>query len=87
MTVRIPSIEDKQLVVDKARCGGKHKETGITIKDNLVYEGKPYTSAPVDIAYLDTASLGKYLRSKGGRNDLAEDIVKKLLDHPIERLD
>lgn len=36
-----------------------------------------------DIAYFDAESFSRYLRSKGGRNDLAEDILKKVLKYPL----
>jgi hypothetical protein len=35
----------------------------------------------VDIVYLDAASLLAWLRSDGGRNELAENVIGILLGH------
>ena len=52
-------------------------ETGICVRAKLP-NGKIDS---VDIAYLDKDSLKRWLRSKGGNNELAENVVLILLGH------
>ena len=52
-------------------------ETGICVRAELP-NGKIDS---VDIAYLDKDALKRWLRSKGGNNELAENVVLILLGH------
>jgi len=50
--------------------------TGIFVR--AIVDGRP---ASVDIACLDKASLHDWLRSRGGQNEWAENVVLQLLGH------
>lgn len=53
--------------------------TGIYVRAKLGEHG-PMVNA--DIAWLDTDSLTRFLRSRGGDNPWAESVVLALLGHP-----
>lgn len=55
---------------------GRDNTTGILVR--ALVDGKP---ASVDIACLDKDSLHDWLRSRGGKNDWAEQVVLRLLGH------
>jgi len=84
MTIRTPEKEIRPYTIDSNRrvpdiLPAKYPGrigTGITV----VVGG---SGGLCDIGQLDLDSLNRYLRSKGGRNDLAEDIVKTILGHPV----
>jgi hypothetical protein len=42
------------------------------------------TPTPCNIYYLDQDSLRRFLRSRGGNNELAEDLVCRLLGHELK---
>lgn len=63
------------LRVDPAREGWD--ETGILVRAKL---GETWVNA--DIAVLDTDSLNRFLRSRGGENAWAEGVVRIMLGHP-----
>lgn len=78
MSFRIAEKEDAKL---KIREDGKSpEEIGIKVPTMQNESGREFKNA--DIVYLDRDSLYKHLRSKGGRNDYAEDIVAHILGHP-----
>jgi hypothetical protein len=87
MTIRTPEKEVRPYTIDPTRrvpdiLPAKYPGrigTGITV----VAPGPSGGGGLCDIAQLDSDSLNRYLRSKGGRNDLAEDIVKTILGHPV----
>lgn len=86
MTTRIADREERELRIDHGRVnsvnGGMLKPTGILVPNVLPPNGcNPYPQ-PIDLVFLDSKSLHRHLRSKGGRNDLAEDIVRHILGHP-----
>jgi hypothetical protein len=55
-------------------------ETGIVVRAKL----KNGKIDAVDIAFLDKDSLLKWLRSRGGQNEFAEEVVLVLLGHLAE---
>lgn len=81
MTVRTPTSEgNRPYTVDPKRyvASGVPFETKVAVTAERAGSCGNY-----DIAYLDAESFSRYLRSKGGRNDLAEDILKKVLKYPL----
>lgn len=53
-------------------------DTGIKVIGQLS-DGS--ASKSYDIKYLDRDSLSRWLRSRGGKNELAEDVVRHMLGH------
>lgn len=67
------------LKADDSRVGpGNHQSTGIYVRAT---SGNSVQYASFDIAELDAESLLVWLRSRGGDNPLAEDVVGILLGH------
>jgi len=86
MTVRTDIGEaNRPYTVDPKRhvAGGIKIATGV----NVVAEKNGVSSPCYDLAYLDAESFNRYIRSKGGRNDLAEDILRKVLNYPASKPD
>jgi hypothetical protein len=54
-------------------------KTGIFVR--ALVDGRPQS---VDIACLDRESLHDWLRSRGGKNEWAENVVMQLLGHVSE---
>jgi len=65
-----------QMVIDNPEIRDGY-ETGIVVRAKLP-NGKIDS---VDIAFLDKDSLLKWLRSRGGQNEFAEEVVLVLLGH------
>jgi hypothetical protein len=65
-----------QMVIDNPEIRDGY-ETGIFVRAKLP-NGK---IDAVDIAFLDKDSLLKWLRSRGGHNEFAEEVVLVLLGH------
>jgi len=82
MTVRTDISEANQpYIVDPKR----HVSGGVKFIVNVPVTANKNGGPPsnYDLVYLDAESFSRYLRSKGGRNDLAEDILKKVLGYPL----
>ena len=70
--------DTEPLCVDPQRENGETGETGIF--DRAMREGRP---GSYDIATLDRDSLFRWLRSRGGANPWAENVVATLLGHKL----
>jgi hypothetical protein len=68
-----------QMVIDNPAIRDGY-ETGIVVRAKL----KNGKIDAVDIAFLDKDSLLKWLRSRGGQNEFAEEVVLVLLGHLAE---
>ena len=82
MTVRtdIGEANRPYTVVPKRHVAGGVK---FLTNVNVVAEKNGGPPTLIDLVYLDVESFSRYLRSKGQRNDLAEDILKKVLNYPL----
>lgn len=65
-----------ELEVDPIRAGRDLQETGIPVRARL---GEKWGAW--DIVFLREASLDAWLRSRGGQNEFAENVVKAILGY------
>lgn len=76
----VPYTSDNGTEEGKKRCKDV-KETGVMVKGKHTNAD---TFGQYDVKYLDRDSLSRWLRSKGGNNELAEDMVRRLLGHAAQ---
>ena len=87
-------MPDRPLRVDMERYAAleEHRllEVGIYVRALIEVDGAGEGASgweDVDIMLLDRPSLMRWLRSRGGDNPWAEEVVARLLDHEPEAVD
>jgi len=77
MNDRTEKVDAEPYRIDDARFA-RGIETGIYVRA----QNKAGVWGAFDIFSLDRESLGRWLRSRGGANEFAENLVYRLLEHP-----